>query len=132
VLAAPEFGGKDQTKSVPPEPDRLMRDIDAALMQQVLDVPQRQRVTDIHHHRQADDLGRRLETTQVEPLRHDADLPAPPFNRQPDFPVTVPSSDGAGIHVGQAGDPHWTLTSVVPGRAPVWRRLPEIYGKQLT
>ena len=43
------------------EPHRLMGDVDAALMQQVLDVPKRQRVADIQHHREADDLMARLE-----------------------------------------------------------------------
>ncbi|WP_245306361.1 hypothetical protein [Roseovarius aestuariivivens] len=33
-----------------------MADIDAALMQQILDIPQREREPDIHHNRQADDL----------------------------------------------------------------------------
>jgi hypothetical protein len=34
------------------------------LMQQVLDIPQSQRVADIHHHRQADELGARLEVAE--------------------------------------------------------------------
>lgn len=33
-------------------------------MQQVLDFPQSQRVADIHHHRQADELGARLEAAE--------------------------------------------------------------------
>jgi hypothetical protein len=38
-----------------------VRDIDAALMQQILDVSQREREADVHHHSKADDLGRSLE-----------------------------------------------------------------------
>ncbi|WP_233342237.1 hypothetical protein [Maricaulis salignorans] len=38
-----------------------MRDIDPALVEQILDVSQRERKPDIHHHRKADDLGRSLE-----------------------------------------------------------------------
>jgi hypothetical protein len=38
-----------------------MSDVDASLMEQVLDVSQRKRETDVHHHREADDLGRSLE-----------------------------------------------------------------------
>ena len=38
-----------------------MLDIDAALVEQILDVPQRARKADVHHHRKADDLGRSLE-----------------------------------------------------------------------
>lgn len=34
-----------------------MRDVDTSLVEQVLDIPQRQRVADVHHYRQADDLG---------------------------------------------------------------------------
>jgi hypothetical protein len=41
-----------------------MRDIDAALTEQVLDIPERQRVADVHHHRQADDLRRGLEVAE--------------------------------------------------------------------
>ena len=40
-----------------PQPHRLVADVDAALCEQVLDVPQRQRETDVHHHHQADHLG---------------------------------------------------------------------------
>ena len=50
-----------RTEAVPPEPNRLMRDVDAALVEQVFNIPQRQRKTDIHHHREADDFGRSLE-----------------------------------------------------------------------
>ena len=52
---------KHPPEPVLPEPQGLMSDVDAALMQEVLDVAQRQRVADVHHHRQADDLRARLE-----------------------------------------------------------------------
>ena len=35
----------------------FMADLDTALEQQIIDLPQRQRVTDIHHHREGDPLG---------------------------------------------------------------------------
>jgi len=35
------------------------------LVQQVLDVPQRQRVADVHHHGQADDLGEALQERKM-------------------------------------------------------------------
>jgi hypothetical protein len=41
-----------------------MADVDAALMQKVFDLPQRQRIADIHHHRQANYLRRRVETAE--------------------------------------------------------------------
>jgi hypothetical protein len=59
--AAPDLSRENRPEPAPPEPNRLMRDIGPALVQRVLDVPQRQRVADIQHHRQADDLGARLE-----------------------------------------------------------------------
>jgi hypothetical protein len=40
---APDVGGKDRTQPVPPQPNRLMPDVDAAFEQQVFDIPQRQR-----------------------------------------------------------------------------------------
>ena len=53
----PDLLGKHQAEPVPPEPYRLVADIDTALEQKVLDLAHRQLVRDLHHHRQADDLG---------------------------------------------------------------------------
>ena len=53
----PDLGGKHRTKPVPLEPHRFMAEVDAALEQQILDLPQRQRIADVHHNRQADYLG---------------------------------------------------------------------------
>nr|WP_291896714.1 hypothetical protein [Maricaulis sp.] len=52
---------EEWTEAVPPKSHCFMSDIDAAFVEQILDVPERQRKTDIQHHGQADDLGRRLE-----------------------------------------------------------------------
>ena len=52
----PDLGGKHRTEPVPPEPHRLVADVDAALEQQILDLAQRQRIPDVHHHREADHL----------------------------------------------------------------------------
>ena len=49
---------------VPPEPHRLMADIDATLEQQILDLAQRQRIADVQHHSEADHLGRTVEITK--------------------------------------------------------------------
>jgi hypothetical protein len=57
----PDLGREHRAEPVPPEADSLMADLDPALVQQVFDIPQRQGEPDVHHHRQADDLGRRLE-----------------------------------------------------------------------
>ena len=40
---------------------RLVADVDAALEQHVFEISQRQREPHVHHHHQADDLGRRVE-----------------------------------------------------------------------
>jgi hypothetical protein len=39
-------------------------DVDAPLEEQVFDLPQRQRITNIHHHREADHLGRAVEIAE--------------------------------------------------------------------
>src|SRR6056297_1950152 len=56
ALDAPlaDLGGKERAKAMPPEPDCLVADLDAALVQQILDVPEREREPDVHHYRQAD------------------------------------------------------------------------------
>ncbi|MDA1154854.1 MAG: hypothetical protein O2873_08895 [Proteobacteria bacterium] len=41
-----------------------MADLDAALVQKILDIPERQRKPDIQHHRQADDFGAGLEVLE--------------------------------------------------------------------
>lgn len=44
--------------------------VDAALVQQILGVSQRQWEADVHHDRHANDLGRRLEVTERAGLAH--------------------------------------------------------------
>ena len=51
------LGCKHGTEPVPPETDCLMANIDPALEKDVLDLTQRQRILDIHHHREPDYLG---------------------------------------------------------------------------
>jgi len=60
----PNLGRKQGTKPVPPGSYRLVADIDPAFLEQILDLTQRQRKPDIHHHRQADHLGRCLEVSE--------------------------------------------------------------------
>jgi hypothetical protein len=45
-----------RAEPVPPVAHRLMANVDAALEQQALHIPQRQREADVHHHYQADHL----------------------------------------------------------------------------
>ena len=65
-----------RTEPVPPGANRFMADIDAAFVEQIFDLPQRERKPDIHHHSQADDLGRRLEIS--EGIAHPDTLRNPP------------------------------------------------------
>ena len=57
--------GEHRTEPVPPVPHGFVAQIDASLVGQILDVPQRQRKPDIHHHRQADRLGRRVKNSEM-------------------------------------------------------------------
>ena len=57
-------GGSQQRVSIKitlPKKNRLIDCIDTPLEQQVLDVAQRERVADLHHYRQSDDLRACLE-----------------------------------------------------------------------
>jgi len=62
--ALPDLSRKYRTEPVPPEAHRLMTDVDAAFEQQILDLAQRKRVAHIHHHHEADYLGRTIEITE--------------------------------------------------------------------
>jgi hypothetical protein len=50
----PDLVCEYRTKPVDPEADTLMTDVYPALMEQVFDVAERERETDIHHHGQLD------------------------------------------------------------------------------
>ena len=60
----PDLRSEHRAEPVPPETHRLVADIDATFEQHVLNLAQRQRVADVHHHREADDLGRRVEIAE--------------------------------------------------------------------
>ena len=47
----PDLRGEHRAEPVPPEADRLVAHVDAALVEQVLDVPEREREPDVEHHR---------------------------------------------------------------------------------
>ena len=71
-----DLAGEDRAEPVSPEPHRFVADIDAAFVEQVLDVPQRQREADVHHHGQSDDLGAGLEVPEGAAFGHGARLSA--------------------------------------------------------
>ena len=83
--AASDLGRKNCPEPDPPEPHRFMRDIDSALVQQVLDIPKRERIADVHYHRQADDLGRSLEVAKNAGIAHPVRLAARPVTGNPIF-----------------------------------------------
>ena len=66
----------------------FMGDVDTALAWQIFDLSQRQRVADIHHHREADDLGRTVEV--AERISHLAKLWMPHLRINPYFCLTRP------------------------------------------
>lgn len=57
-------GGEHRAEPVPPEPNCFVADIDAALMEQILYIPERKWEPHIGHHRKADDLGADLEVIE--------------------------------------------------------------------
>jgi len=56
-----DLGREYRPKPVPPKPDGLVADVDPTLGQKILDVAQPQRVSDVHHHDQTNDLWRAVE-----------------------------------------------------------------------
>jgi transposase InsO family protein len=56
-----DLGSKQRTEPIPPEPHGFVADIDAALKQDVFDLAQRNRVTNVHHHRQLNDVTETLD-----------------------------------------------------------------------
>ena len=62
------------TEPMPPIPDCFVTDIDAALVQQILNISKGQWKTDVHHHRQADNLTARFEVAKWVRFGHPARL----------------------------------------------------------
>ena len=60
----PDRRREHRTEPVPPEPHCFVADINAPLEQEILDLSQRKRITDVHHHREADYLRRTVEITE--------------------------------------------------------------------
>ena len=65
---------KHRPKSVPPEANSFVANIDTALVQQVFHISKRKWITHIHHNRQADDLRARLEVLEWVAFYHPATL----------------------------------------------------------
>ncbi len=52
-----DLRSKHRPEPVPPISDSFVAHVDASLVQQIFDIPKRERETDVQHNRQADDLG---------------------------------------------------------------------------
>ena len=89
---------------MPPDTHRLVADIDATLVQQVFDVPQRRRETDVYHHGEADDLGAGLDVPERAAVGHGSRLST--RSRQ----LKRGSSDNAQVRriASSASLPHFT------------------------
>ena len=84
-----DFRSEQRTKPAPSIPLRFVADLDAALVQQVICVALRQRVSNIHHDRQANDFGRREVSERGAFVNMRGQTNALPRSR--DFPLTEPS-----------------------------------------
>ena len=49
---------------IPPESHSLATDVVATFKQHIFDLTQRKQITEVHHHREADDLGRTVEIAE--------------------------------------------------------------------
>jgi len=60
----PDLRGEHRTEPVPLESHSFVADINATLKQQIFDLPQRKRITDVYHPCEADYFGRTVEITE--------------------------------------------------------------------
>src|SRR5580704_8386409 len=88
-LPLSNLSGEYRPKPVPPKSDGLVADVDPTLGQKILDVAQRQRVSDVHHHDQTDDFWRAVEIS--ERVAHVLKLARP--HAAPEFALTEPPRD---------------------------------------
>jgi hypothetical protein len=94
--ALPDLCGEHRPEPVPPEPYRLVADIDAVFEKKILDLTQRQRISDIHHPRKADNLGRTVEI--AEGISHPRRLRTTLFRIKP---VCFDSAALGSVQVGE-------------------------------
>ncbi|MDH3918748.1 MAG: hypothetical protein OEU25_11280 [Rhodospirillales bacterium] len=90
------------SEPVPPEPNGFVADIDTALEQQIFNLPQCQPVADVHHHREADHLGRAVETTDG--MLHHQTLRDVPIRLKP---IYSDSALGHAAMTDHSGDRPW-------------------------
>ncbi len=68
---------------MPPKSDRLVADVDASLVQKILNIAQRQRKTNVEHYRQANDLGASLKVAKWRTICHGGTLDQHPDRHKP-------------------------------------------------
>jgi hypothetical protein len=78
-----DLRGEQRAKSVPPETDSFMANINTAFGQQILNISKRKWKPNIHHHRQADDLRARLEILEWVAFCHPERLGIRPARLKP-------------------------------------------------
>ena len=104
-MLPPDLTREHRAEALPPEAHRPVAHLDAALMEQVLHVPQGEREANVEHDRQADDLGAGLEVAEWAALGHAWEGNTPParLNRAP---LTAPA-DGfsTGLEEVPCGGP---------------------------
>ena len=86
----PDLAGEHRPETVHPCPNALVANVDAALVEKVFDVAKRQWKSDVHRHRNLDDLGRRFEIAEWI-SRHETILAAPPYPLNRPVLLTMPS-----------------------------------------
>jgi hypothetical protein len=125
--ALPDLGGEHRTEAMPPKPDGLMADLDAALVQKVLDVPQREREPDIEHHRQSDDLGAGLEPFERIGFGYDGMLLGPLPRLKPSSSETTEADTGHSSAGPRSGASCLTSAPMGVRRQGFWDRwLPDL------
>ena len=112
MLNAPfaDLRGEHRAEPVPPQPYCLMANIDAALEQDILNLAQRQRVANVHHHREANNLGRRVEISKW--IFH-------PETLRTDRPRIKPVCFDSATETALAHDTHDNSETELSGSAPI-------------
>src|SRR5271155_5214017 len=129
-----DLGGEYRPKPVPPKPDGLVADVDPTLGQKILDVAQRQRVSDVHHHDPDGRLWRAVEIS--ERVTHVLKLARP--QAAPEFALTEPSLGLSADATRRAEHsifaiaqfPTFSKISMYCGRSRPRRWTPQLGGKR--
>lgn len=98
-----DLGCEDRAEAVPPVTHSFMAYLDAALVEEIFDVPQRQWETDVEHHRQADDHGAGLEIAEWGAFGHPENLAARSGRLKPSSFDSTGTLDG----LGRVVSPRW-------------------------